>query len=105
MKIIWSDSYRLSERVLIEKGTRFKASGGPYWKTSDGQKVPLNSRGPYTFLAHAKRGAVEWIECLDRDGCFAVLHLAGRRRRIDNMLVARPYKIIGRKLDTKRGRR
>ena len=97
MKTVKSDSYRLSERVLISKGDRFKATGGPYWKSKDGTQVSLTSRGPYTFHSHVTRGAIEWIECLDKDGCFAVLHIAGRRKKIDGSLVARPYKIVGRK--------
>jgi hypothetical protein len=87
----------VSERVLIQRGDKFRAVGGPYWKGSDGTKVSLTARGPYTFHAHVKRGAVEWIECLDRDGAFAVLHVAGRRKRIDGSLVARPYKVTGKK--------
>jgi hypothetical protein len=97
MKTVRTDSYRVSERVLISRGDRFTATGGPYWKSSDGSKLPLKSYGPYTFHAHVKRGAVEWIECLDKDGAFAVLHVAGRRKRIDGSLVARPYKIGSKK--------
>jgi len=108
MKTVTSDSYRLSERVLISKGDRFKATGGPYWKSKDGTQVSLTSRGPYTFHAHVTRGAIEWIECLDKDNCFAVLHIAGRRKKIDGSMVTRPYKIVGKKrnkLDDKGRRR
>lgn len=97
MKLVRTDSYRVSERVLITRGDRFRATGGPYWKSSDGTKVSLRSKGPYTFHSHVKRGAVEWIECLDKEGSFAVLHIAGRRKRIDGSLVARPYTIVGKK--------
>ena len=97
MKMSRNDTYRLSERVLISRGDRFKATQGPYWKSKDGTQVSLTSRGPYTFHSHVTRGAVQWIECLDKDGAFAVLHIAGRRRKIDGSLVARPYKIVGRK--------
>jgi hypothetical protein len=97
MRLVKTDSYRVSERVLIQRGDKFRATGGPYWKGSDGTKVSLTARGPYTFHSHVKRGAVEWIEALDRDGAFAVLHVAGRRKRIDGSLVARPYKVIGKK--------
>jgi len=106
MKLVKTDFYRVSDRVLITRGDRFRATGGPYWKGSDGTKVSLRSKGPYTFHAHVKKGAVEWIECLDKDGSFAVLHVAGRRRRIDGALVTRPYKIVGKKRPVdKKGRR
>lgn len=97
MKTIRSDSYRVSERVLLTEGDVFRASGGPYWKTASGEKVSLKARGPYRFVAHTKRGVCECIEALDKDGQHCVLHVAGRRRRIDGCLVARPYVITGKK--------
>lgn len=97
MKTVKEDTYRVSQRVLITRGDRFTATGGPYWRAKDGTKVPLKSYGPYTFHSYVRRGAIEWIECLDKDNCFAVLHIAGRRRRIDGSLVARPYKIGAKK--------
>lgn len=104
MKTVREDSYRVSERVMLTRGDRFKATGGPYWKSKDGTKTPLKSYGPYVFQSHVTRGAVEWIECLDKDGCFAVLHIAGRRKRIDGSLVARPYTITGKKRPLDRNR-
>jgi len=97
MRLVKTESYRVSPRVLISRGDKFCATGGPYWKSSDGSKLPLKSYGPYTFHSHVKRGAVEWIECLDKDNCFAVLHIAGKRKRIDGSLVPRPYKVTGKK--------
>jgi hypothetical protein len=97
VKLVREDTYRVSPRVLIARGDRFTATGGPYWQSKDGTKVPLKSYGPYTFHSHVKSGAVEWIECLDKDGCFAVLHIAGRRKRLDKSHVARPYKIGAKK--------
>lgn len=88
-----SDEYRLSERVLITRGDLFRASGGPYWKSADGERISLQSSGPFKFVRHCKRGRLEWIEALDRHGSFCVLHLAGRRRRIDASLVPRPYTV------------
>ncbi len=97
MKIIRSDSYRVSQRVELRAGDVFRATGGPYWRLADGTKVRLSATGPFKFLSHVARGAVEWIEATDREKNFCVLHLAGRRRRIDVSLVARPYRILGKK--------
>jgi len=97
MRTVRTDSYRVSPRVLITRGDRFTASGGPYWKAKDGSKLPLKSYGPYKFESYVKRGAIEWIECFDKDGKFTVLHIAGRRRRIDESIVARPYRIGSKK--------
>ena len=89
--------YRLSERVTIKAGDRFRASGGPYWKSFDGTKHSLSAKGPFTFLLHCKRNSVEWIEARDKDGNHAVLHIAGRRKKIDGCLVPRPYTVLGKK--------
>jgi len=92
-----SDSYRVSPRVLLEKGDIFRAKGGPLWRLKDGTKIALSARGPFRFMAHCQRGTCEWIEALDKGGNFAALHIAGRRRRIDAALVNRPYTITGKK--------
>jgi hypothetical protein len=97
VKTITSDSYRVSERVSLLYGDKFRATGGPYWQTSDGQKIALKSYGPYTFHRHCKRGSIEWIEALDKAGNFSVLHIAGRRAKVDASLVPRPYRITGKK--------
>jgi hypothetical protein len=97
MKSLRSSVYQVSKRVTLQYGDRFTATGGPYWVVSDGTKLSLKSSGPYTFHCHVVRGAVEWIEALDKNGAFAVLHIKGRRKKIDASLVARPYRITGKK--------
>jgi hypothetical protein len=97
VKTITSDSYRVSERVSLLYGDKFRATGGPYWLTSDGEKIALKSYGPYTFHRHCKRGSIEWIEALDKNGNFSVLHIAGRRAKVDASLVPRPYRVTGKK--------
>lgn len=91
------ETYRVSERVVLCVGDKFTVKGGPYWKASDGTKVRLSSPGPFTFHRYCKRGSVEWIEAVDKNGAFAPLHIAGRRRRIDERLVARPYSVSRKK--------
>ena len=97
MKIIRSDSYRVSPRVELRPGDVFRATGGPYWKSANGAKVKLNATGPFRFISHVTRGACEWIEATDKSKNFCVLHVAGRRRRIDASIVTRPYRITGKK--------
>lgn len=96
-KVERSTEYRVSERVVIAKGDLFKATGGPYWKSPTGEKTPLKAYGPFRFIAHTRRGVCECIEAYDKHGQFVVLHIAGRRKRIDGCLVARPYVITGKK--------
>lgn len=101
-KIVRSEEYRVSERVLIKKGDKFKANKGPYWVNAEGEKVAMVAKGPFVFRAHCKRGRVEWVECFDRDGHAAVLHIAGRRATIMPGLVCRHYKIVGKKRQSRR---
>lgn len=102
MNTIKSETYRVSERVVLSAGDVFRASGGPYWKGSDGTAISLKAYGPYRFIAHCKRGAVEWIEAKDKEGSYCVLHVAGRRRKIDGAIVTRPYRVIGKKRQSQR---
>jgi hypothetical protein len=95
-----SHELRVSQRVTLRTGDKFRAKGGPYWKTKDGVRVSLASRGPYTFHRHCAQGNYEWIESLDRDGAFAPLHIAGKRRRVDPRIVPRPYVVTGKKRTT-----
>ena len=89
--------YRVSERVVLKPGDTFKASGGPYWKASNGVEASLKAPGPYKFVAYVKRGVIGWIEAYDKNGCIAILHVEGRRKKVDCAIVARPYRVIGKK--------
>lgn len=98
--IVISEEFQVSARVTLRVGDKFRAKGGPYWLTKDKVRVSLSSRGPYTFHRHCRRGAYEWIEALDKDGAFAPLHIAGKRRRVDQRIVPRPYTVTGKKRPT-----
>ena len=90
-----ADSYRVSERVVLRKGTRFRATGGPLFRMANGEEVKLGAKGPFTFLAYTKRGSAEVIEALDRDGAFVPMHIKGRRRKVTAEIVTQPYRIKG----------
>jgi hypothetical protein len=90
------DEYRVSERVVLRPGDVFRATGGPYWRSGK-DEISLKAPGPYRFVSFAKRGAVGWIEAFDKFGNFTVLHIEGRRKKIDTAIVARPYRVIGKK--------
>lgn len=98
------DELRLSERSVLRPGTKFRATGGPQWKLADGTLISLAAKGPFLFKAYCTRGAMAYLECLDRDGCNAILHLKGRRQRIDEALIPRPYRLKGT-IRKKKGRR
>lgn len=91
------DEYRVSQRVLLRPGDVFRAKGGPFWKSSTGEKISLTPKGPFKFLRYCRRGETAWIESLDKNGAFCPLHLGGRRKRIDERLIPRPYVVTGKK--------
>lgn len=97
MKTNRFDTYQVSPRVVLRPGDSFRASGGPYWRSRDGQKISLRSSGPYKFHALCRRGKLVWIECVDKGGSFAVLHVEGSRKKIDGAIVCRPYRVTGKK--------
>jgi len=86
-------TYRLSPRVILQPGDRFRVSGGPYYKLEDGTKVPLAARGVFVLLAvdQGRRGRVQLLAY--GSGGFAVIHVAGRRRSRVPGLVCRPYRV------------
>jgi len=91
VKTVTEQEYRVSERVVLRPGVKFRAGGGPYYRMPDGTRVSLAAAGPFTFHAYHRRGKAGWIEATDKHGCFAPLHVAGRRRRVTPSLVPRPY--------------
>jgi hypothetical protein len=105
MQTHYSDEHRVSARVVLRPGDRFRVSGGPYWRGSNGQRIGMAERGVMTFMRAQQRGAVVLIEARSTAGC-CVLHVAGRRRsRVDPALVCRPYRIRSRVKATGRATR
>lgn len=95
------DEYRVSQRVVLRPGDRFRVTAGPYWRGQDGVRIRMAERGVLTFRRAVTRGAVVLIQAHGESGwCF--LHVAGRRRnRVDPALVCRPYRIKARLRDSR----
>jgi len=87
-----STTYQLSPRVTLTPGDQFLVSGGPYYRSSDGRRIPLAARGRLTFIAVHRTGARVLVEARDGSGT-VMLHLAGRRKSPVPGVVARQYKI------------
>lgn len=87
---------RISPRVVLRPGDSFRVSGGPYWRTAGGEKIPLAVRGVCRLVAICRDRRRTYLVAHARDG-IAVLHIEGRRRnRLMPELVCRPYKIRGK---------
>lgn len=88
--------YRVSERVTLRPGDKFRISGGPYYRLPDGRKMPMAVRGVCTFVRAVHDKSRVYIEARNKEGT-VLLHVAGRRRnKMAPELVCRPYKIKGR---------
>lgn len=103
MNIEKRDEYRVSPRVILRPGVRFRAHKGPLFRLADGTAVSLKASGPYTFRHWVRRGECEWIEASDRGGSHCILHISGERKSVDEAVVTRPYEI--RSTIRKKGRR
>lgn len=87
---------KISPRVTLRPGDSFRVSGGPYWRTSSGEKIPLAVRGTCRLVAICRERSRTYLVVNAKDG-IAVLHIEGRRRnRLMPELVCRPYKIRGK---------
>lgn len=89
-------NYQVSSRVMLRPGDRFRVSGGPYWRTAAGERIPLSVRGACRLVSVYRERRRVWLLVQARDG-MAILHVEGRRRnRMMPELVCRPYKIRGK---------
>ena len=87
--------YRVSPRVMLHPGDRFRVSGGPYYRLASGERVPMAARGVMTFrraLRSGRGGKRVLIEASAGEGT-VILHIEGSRRSPVPGLVPRPYRI------------
>ena len=87
--------YRIGERSVLRPGTRFRATGGPTFRLKDGTEVSLSARGPFVFRCLIRANGCDLIQASDRDGCSAILHIAGERKPPTPEIIPRPYRIKG----------
>jgi hypothetical protein len=95
---IETSGYRISPRVVLQPGDRFKVAAGPYYRCSDGRKLPLAARGTFRLVEVIRHRSRVHLLAHGVEG-FALLHVEGRRRSPVPGLVPRPYRIT-RKVKT-----
>jgi hypothetical protein len=96
VKTEYADEYRVSPRVVLRPGDRFRVAGGPYYRLPGGEKVPMAVRGAVKFRRAIRVGRRVLIEAQAGDGT-VILHVEGRRsNRLMPGLVCRPYRIRSR---------
>jgi len=90
-----TSGYRISPRVVLEPGDSFRVAGGPYYKTRDGQRLPLAARGTFRLMEVIRRRSRVYLLAHGAEG-WAMLHVEGRRRSPVPGLVPRPYRVTRR---------
>lgn len=101
------DEYKVSERVVLRPGDRFRATGGPYYVSKDetGKKVrsSMAAKGPFQFVSYNVRGTKKWIVAWsEKESATAVLPVTRWRTIELPSFVNRPYRIIGKKRPPKK---
>jgi hypothetical protein len=100
--------FRVSERVTLYLGDKFRASGGPYYeiRERDGSitRSRMRDNGPFTFLGWFEKDARKYLKVYSQDG-FTILNLGAEHRHPDlPNYVKAPYRNIRRVGQTKRER-
>ncbi len=92
------DRYRYGKRAFLLPGSRFRASGGPYYVGTDDEgrriRIPMNEPGVFVFRRYCEYGASKWIEAYrEEQGTFVIY--VGRPRKSPRVegLRLRPHKI------------
>ncbi len=96
--------YTVSPRVTLRPGDQFRVGAGPYYRTADGERLPMAVRGTVTFRRLLRRGRRVMIEAQAGEGT-VILHVEGSRRSPVEGMVPRPYKIRGKVRGTKKARK
>jgi len=92
------DRYRYGKRSFLYPGDTFRASGGPYYLSTDDRgkrvRIPMNETGVFTFIRYCELGASRWIEARHDKHGTAIIYV-GRARRSPRLasLRLRPHKI------------
>jgi hypothetical protein len=86
--------YRISPRVVLRPGDRFKVGRGPYWRTAGGERVPMAVRGTCVLVSVIRQRSRTFLLARSGGEGTVVLHVEGRRRnRLMPQLVCRPYTV------------
>lgn len=83
--------------VTLEPGVWFTCTGGPYWLSPEGMRVPLNDEGPFKFLqCDRKEDGRLFIHCYDTGGGHCLLNVGSQftSKHLDTLINA-PYQVTG----------
>ena len=67
------DEYHYGTRGVLQRGDKFRVSGGPFYENDDGTKTLMAERGVFVFRRYCEKGASKWIEATRVGGGAVVL--------------------------------
>lgn len=96
--------YRYGPKSLLEPGTQFRVTDGPYYTSRHGDIIPMAERGVLEFVSYEPEQCV--IHAMTKKGLAAVLYVGEERpsASVEGM-TDRPYAIKSRVRKKKRGTR
>ena len=99
---VFESKYRYGPKSVLERGTRFRVSNGPYYTTRNGEVIHMGERGVLEFVSYEPRQQV--IHAMTPKGLAAVLYVGDERpsQSVAGM-TDRPYTIRSR-VRRKRGK-
>lgn len=100
--------FRVSDRVTLRPGDKFRTSGGPYYEINENDGTITRSRmrdkSPFTFLGWFEKDGQTYLKAFSQEG-FTLLNLGAEHRHPDlPSYVKAPYRNIRRVWQTKRER-
>lgn len=95
---------RVSARIVLRPGDKFRARGGPFYLGDDGKRHAMGDRGPYTFHSLQSHRGRRWIVAFSSHGTCVLMLNGPRRSELASCVTMRPYRVVGKVGVTRRQR-
>lgn len=83
--------FRLSHKVVLEKGDKIRVSGGPYYPSKSGKKISMGEHGVGEFISADEKGSVIYVKFGNSSPKFVYIGPEGVSETTGTVL--RPHKI------------
>jgi len=95
-------SFRLSERMVLEKGDKVRVSGGPYYQSMAGNKISLGEKGLGTFVSAQEDGTAIHV-IFNGENASKYVYIGPEKTSDSTGTIFKPHKIvkIRKKIDKK----
>ena len=91
---VMDETYRISPRVLLQRGDKIRLSGGPRYRAGSGRLIRLKNvvNGDCEFFGFVTDGVGNECIHVKQCGCLSVIVIK-RITMTDDQIVDNPYKI------------